>query len=260
MSRYRIYIDEVGIADMKSSANTNHRYLSLTGVIFENEYMRDVIHPEIERIKREILRAHPDEPLILHRKEILNKKYPFKILKDPKVEELFNNTILNCFREWEYTVISVLIDKKEHQTKYSVWRHDPYHYCMEILMERYYRFLEDIGAVGDVMVEARGGKEDRRLKKSYTRIHENGTNYIAADMFQIVFTSKQLKVKPKKANVSGLQIADLLAYPSRKYIFKYYDRIVDETQTFSDLIIEILKEKYYKRGNKVVGYGIKMLP
>lgn len=36
---------------------------------------------------------------------------------------------------------------------------------MEILIERF--FLESVNAVGDVMVESRGGKEDARLKKTY---------------------------------------------------------------------------------------------
>ena len=38
--KYRIYIDEVGNPDLKSSDNPNHRFLSLTGVILELGYVQ----------------------------------------------------------------------------------------------------------------------------------------------------------------------------------------------------------------------------
>jgi len=250
----------VGNSDLKSSENPNHRFLSLTGVIFELEYIRDVVRLDIEQMKRQYFNSHPDDPIILHRKEIVNKKYPFKALLDPDVEKAFNKDILSFFEKWDYTIISVLIDKNEHQQRYSTWRFDPYHYCMEILLERFYRFLIDRNIKGDVMFESRGGKEDNRLKKSYNRIYEEGTSYINASDLQTSFTSSQLKVKPKQLNVSGLQIADLLAYPARQFMFKHYSLIDDERVTFNDKIIEILKTKFYKRGNKTEGYGIKLLP
>lgn len=260
MPKYRIYIDEVGNADLKSSKDPNHRYLNLTGVIFDLEYVKSHLFQEVEALKAKYFDYHPDDPIILHRKEIINKKHPFKNLLAPEIEDAFNQDILKHFKEWEYTVISVLIDKWEHSQRYTTWRYDPYHYCLEILMERFYRFLIDRGSVGDVMVESRGGKEDKRLKKSFHRIYEEGTNYIDAGDLQRVLTSSQLKVKPKTANITGLQVADLLAYPARRHIFKYYQIIVDERVTFNEQIIEILKDKFYKRGNKVEGYGFKLLP
>ena len=51
MKKYRIYIDEVGNNDLKSSDNPNHRYLSLTGVIFELEYAKNILRPTIENLK-----------------------------------------------------------------------------------------------------------------------------------------------------------------------------------------------------------------
>ena len=70
--KYRIYIDEVGNPDLESSDNPNHRFLSLTGVIIELDYVRSVIHPEMEALKAKYFDYHPDEPIVFHRKEILN--------------------------------------------------------------------------------------------------------------------------------------------------------------------------------------------
>ena len=164
MTKYRIYIDEVGNNDLKSSDNPNHRYLSLTGLIFNLNYVKDVVTPSLEKLKQKFFTYHPDEPVILHRKELVNKKYPFNSLKDKKIEEDFNSEFLNMLLNLEYVVISVLIDKMEHKVKYQTWKYDPYHYCMEIILERFFFFLDAVDSTGDVMVESRGGKEDMRLK------------------------------------------------------------------------------------------------
>ena len=82
--KYRMYVDEVGNSDLESSENPNHRFLSLTGVILELRYVEDVVHPELESLKREYFRSHPDDPVDFHRKEMLNARPPFEALRDPE--------------------------------------------------------------------------------------------------------------------------------------------------------------------------------
>ena len=190
----------------------------------------------------------------------MNKKYPFQNLKQAEVEKGFNRDLLEIFEKLEYTIISVLIDKLEHQNKYQTWKYDPYHYCMEIIIERFYFFLQNNNAVGDVMFESRGGKEDMRLKKSFSKIWDSGTHFIDSDGLQKILTSKQLKIQPKKLNISGLQVADLLAHPARRMMFRI--KKIDEGKkfVFGEQIIEIIKNKYYRAENSFYGYGIKFLP
>lgn len=164
MSKYRIYVDEVGNSDINSASNPNHRFLSLTGIICSLDYIAKVIHPQIETLKVKYFGMHPDEPVILHRKELVNKKPPFSALRDPKVESFFNQELLDYLKKWEYTIVTVVIDKSLHNDTYKTWKFDPYHYCLTVLLERYVFFLESIGEKGDVMAESRGGKEDMRLK------------------------------------------------------------------------------------------------
>lgn len=259
-AKYRIYIDEVGNPDLKSSKQPDHRYLSLTGVIFDLNYVKNTLFPHIEALKTKYFNSHPDSPIILHRKELVNKSHPFKALKNPEVSAAFNSELLDRFKEWDFTVITVVIDKYEHDQRYSVWKYDPYHYCMEIIVERFYNFLTDRRGIGDVMVESRGKKEDQRLKKSFTRIYENGTSFIRDDYLKKVLTSKELKLKPKSANVAGLQIADLVAFPSRRYILLKYGHLTDNRRTFNDEIMEILREKYFRKGTRLDGWGMKWLP
>jgi hypothetical protein len=111
--------------------------------------------------------------------------------------------------------------------------------------------LEQHNAVGDIMAESRGGKEDMRLKKSFEKLWQDGTEYIDPDRFQHVFTSKQLKVKPKSNNISGLQLADLVAHPSRNEILEENGLLDRPVAPFATRIIEVLQEEYYMRGRKV---------
>ena len=112
--KFRLYIDEVGNSDLGSSKDPNHRYLSLTGVILDLEYVRTVFQPELEGLKQKYFHSHPDEPLTFHRKELVNKKPPFDSLQDPEVETAFNQEFLLLLASWEYSVITVVIDKLQH--------------------------------------------------------------------------------------------------------------------------------------------------
>jgi hypothetical protein len=155
--KYRMYIDEVGNSDLKSSENPLHRFLSLTGVIIELGYISEVLFPDIENLKVKYFKSHPDDPIILHRKELVNAKYPFKVLKDEKLKRQFDKELLELLTKWEYSVATVCLDKKAHKDTYTVWRYDPYHYCLALLLERYTFFLEQKQMQGDVMAESRKG-------------------------------------------------------------------------------------------------------
>ncbi len=259
--KYRLYIDEVGNSDMGASEDPNHRYLSLTGVILELGYVEKTVHPGLEAMKKEFFGSHPDEPVIFHRKELVNRRPPFEALRDPSVRQRFDEELLRFLRETEYTVLTVVIDKLEHRERYQVWRYDPYHYCLHVLMERYVIWLRRRGARGDAMAESRGGREDRCLKKSFRRICRNGTDYMDSARFRETLTSLELKVKPKANNITGLQIADLLAHPSFKVVLARQAG-QDPPENFGGQIGRILLNLKYDRSpsRKLDGWGIKWLP
>ena len=255
--KYRIYIDEVGNPDLASSENPNHRFLSLTGVILELGYVEKAVFPQMETLKKTFFGSHPDDPIIFHRKEMVNAVPPFEILKDDTIKKRFDAELLSLMQIWEYKVITVCLDKKTHKETYTTWRYDPYHYCLAVLLERFFFFLDRLNARGDVIAESRGGKEDRRLKDSFVRLWEKGTDFVSPEQFQKVFTRKQLKVKPKANNISGLQLADLLAHPSRNEILKDRGFLSREFGRFSAKVIEVLQKKYDQVDGKI--YGKKFL-
>jgi hypothetical protein len=257
MTKYRIYIDEVGNPDLDSSDNPNHRFLSLTGVILELDHIEICVHPQMEALKAKFFRSHPDDPIIFHRKEMLNARPPFEVLKDEERRQEFDNELLGLLAAWKYTVITVCLDKKKHKEAYTTWRYDPYHYCLAVLLERFAFFLGRESEHGDVMAESRGGKEDLRLKRSFEGLWEKGTQYVKPDQFQERFTSKQLKVKTKTNNIAGLQLCDLLAHPSRQEILWENQLIERPPATFAQQVIRVLQQKYDQRGGRI--WGKKLL-
>ena len=112
-----------------------------------------------------------------------------------------------------------------------------------------------------MLAESRGGKEDTRLKESFLNLWEEGTNYVKAGLFQERLSSKQLKVKPKANNVPGLQLADLIAHPSFKEVYREHEGDI-MGDGFGRQIVQILiKDKYLRKArwsNRRVGF--KMAP
>jgi len=252
-----MYVDEVGNADLRSSDDPNHRFLSLTGVVMELGHVESVVHPQMESLKSTYFGSHPDDPVILHRKELVNRRVPFASLRDPAICAAFDGELLGLMRSWDYTVISVCLDKQAHRQKYTVWQYDPYHFCLAVLLERYVYFLRRRGMRGDVIAESRGGREDRRLKDAFSRLCEKGSDYADAGQIGGALTSRQLKVKQKANNLAGLQLADLVAHPSRNEILDENGHTVT-IAPFAAKVIAVLQAKYdQERGGRV--FGKKML-
>lgn len=96
-----------------------------------------------------------------------------------------------------------------------------------------------------------------RLKDEFQSLWENSVDYyIDSKQLQRSIISREIKVKPKSANIAGLQLADLIAHPSRSEIL-YEQGFLEKLGDFAEQISEILAGKYYRRGKRV--YGKKFL-
>jgi hypothetical protein len=263
---YRLFIDEVGNHDLKSSADTNHRYLGLCCVIMRLGYAEGDFTAALNALKVATLGT---DGLVLHRRDLLSASPPFEALHDRDRRARFDSGLLELIAGANYHVITVVIDKQEHLNKYKTWHHHAYHYCLQVAIERYVLQLNSWNAVGDVLVESRGEKENRQLQRAYTFLFNNGardyTNdkktTIPRERIQSRLTSKELKIQPKTANIAGLQLADIIANPSvRSMICEKTKTKMDEN--FGSRIVAILEKAKYRRSwfGKVGGYGKKWLP
>lgn len=191
----------------------------------------------------------------------MRKEGPFSVLQNQDVLQSFNDQLINLITHLPYRVITVTIDKQEHLKRYGTWHFDPYHYCLRCIVERYVLYLNQHGFVGDVVVESRYKDVDKKLKASYQRIFESGTEHLPAKLIQRCLTTKEIKLSPKSENVAGVQMADLLAYPCSRAM-RHSKLGVEPPDDFGTKIVRILDEKKYRRSKQGVidGYGKKWLP
>ena len=99
--------------------------------------------------------------------------------------------------------------------------------------------------------------EDQQLKRAYRRRYEEGTRYRSPKFFHQALTSSEIKLKLKSANIAGLQLCDLLAYPSKQEILIEEGRIDNPEDTFSQQICQWIEAKYNRQvyQGRVKGYG-----
>lgn len=256
--RYRLYLDEAGDhVYSKDENNVVSRYLGITGVIFENDYYKNTVHPDFITFKDRHFPHNPDEPVVFHRKELVNKKGPFWRLNDPVREQGFNDDLLKTLGGYDFRLLTVVIDKNTHVKRYGELALHPYHYCVVALLERYCGFLNYFNAKGDVMAEGRGGREDMQLKEAYQNVWQSGTSFRKPEFFQAALTTKEIKIQPKTANVTGLQIADLLAYPCRMELLHGKGRAATPGGDFGQEVCKVVEAKYNRhlQNGRVDGYG-----
>lgn len=255
---YRLYIDESGTHNYSVSDAANKRYLALTGVAIEHTEVTGNLEPRLKDLKRLVI-DDPDERITLHRDDIANKSGPYAALTDPQLEAAWNRQLFELIDNVRFMICTVVIDKKAHLRQYIHPMH-PYHYCLNLLLERYVTYLETINGTGDVMAEVRGKREDAQLKSEYHNIYNVGTSFVPSHRFGQRLTSAHLKLKPKDA-ICGLELADLFVAASKLDVLVSHRQIPSVTSAFNRSLIAKLQPKYHRRPQTgwMNGYGKKFI-
>ena len=256
---YRIYIDEVGNDKVQTrKSDVNSRFLTLTGVVMESGYVKNIAAPELEGLKRKHFPSHhPDDPVILHASELKSKCNAFECLKDPLARIAFDEDLFAYLRSLDATIISVTADKPSFAMHQEHYGKSPYTTCLLNLLERYYSFLKDRQACGDVMIESGDKSRDQKVKAMYQQIYAGTEGWTGK--FSERLTSKEIKIKPKTSNIAGLQISDLVGIAIRRQVLRSYNIELDIT-TFSHNLYEVVEPMIRRsKGGKTTGYGIKYL-
>lgn len=255
----RLYIDESGDHATKgiTLAQRDKRYLCLFGLSLRLDYARATFNPLVEELKARHFGCDPDDPVILHREQIVARVGPFSVLKNPARDNAFKEDYLRLLQDSKFRAFAVVIDKISTSTQYyGLSESHPYHTCVLAMLERYCGMLRFARQRGDVLAESRGGREDQQLKAAYREIRQGGSSFRPPSFFQGVLSSGEIKLKPKVANIVGLQIADLLAYPAKRRILEEQGKGAP-TSGFTKEVADVLETKYNRRflNQQVPGYG-----
>lgn len=216
--RYRLYIDESGDHTFSQVEDPIHRHLTLMGIWFEHYEAYPVFEASMLTFKDSIFGSRHDNPVILHRSDIIERRGPFHALADPRTSRRFDEGLLALTENSDYLVCAVVLDKLTHMPKKYRLLYHPYTYCLAALLERFAGWLELKGYEGDLFAESRGKKEDKELQAAFDQLYTNGTRFFSGERFRAVLTSRRIKFRKKYENTAGLQLCDLLAAPVKREI------------------------------------------
>lgn len=255
----RLFLDESGDHTVRSMVATqwDRRYLCLFGCSFDIEHYRKEWQPTFEAFKVRHFGGDPEDPVILHREDVKAKRGPFGVLQSKARCDAFDKELLFIADQAPFRGFAVVIDKMSiaHKDFGPISAH-PYHVGMLTLLERFCGWLRFGKFTGDVLAEARGGREDEQLKAAYVAIHSGGTRFYPSNFFKQTLTSKEIKIKPKSQNIAALQLADMLAYPAKRRILSDWG-LGPPLTGFGKELAEAIEPKYNRRfaNDQVAGYG-----
>ena len=210
MPSHRVYIDESGDHTYRATENLSTRYLALTGVVVDRAHYVASIVPALNALKRKHFADDPDNPVILHRVDIVRRREWFKVLLDPARATTWDDDLVGFLRDLQAQVFTVVIDKSVHKRRSPLGTFEPYDYALEALLWAVRSYLNSEGAQADVFAEARGKREDAQLARAYRATRRHGTSHGSAAAYRAAFPDDEITIRRKDHNVLGLQIADLL--------------------------------------------------
>src|ERR1700730_10237159 len=155
MPRYRMFIDDTGNVDAKTSNDPLLRYGSITGVIFDRDYLSQTFDTSFRQVcKRHFGCDGTGVPHLLHRRVLAvpPKEGPFSVLRDESKRESWDSEAIRMFRLAKFTAITVSIDKIAFYYENPEWNGDFYEILVTNAIERFFYFLRSQGT-GDVVIE-----------------------------------------------------------------------------------------------------------
>lgn len=242
--RLVLFLDESGDHSL-SKIDPQYPMFVLAGCVFEMGYYEDVVVPEINSFKNDLL---GNDKIILHTEDIAHNKNGFERVMEEEFRNNFYQKINAVLSKLEYKILACAIKKDEHFKKYGLAAIDPYMLSMDCIVERFVFELEEINQSGIIIAESRNSILDNELELAFLNLKVRGTSYVSAS--RVKKAVSQLSIKDKKENIAGLQIADLIASPIGRSILAKRNKI-DYT---------MIEGKYRNKDGKYMGYGLVVLP
>ncbi|MFA6601363.1 MAG: DUF3800 domain-containing protein [Candidatus Paceibacterota bacterium] len=210
LSNMYAFIDESGDHNMDTKTWDNKYTIFVLALVLIEKNSYEVIDGGLKKIKKDIFGS---ENFILHTKELNN---PNVKTSDPR-----NKVICNAEKRAEfYGKLNKFIEDAPLKTSYMVIKKrefadqytnpsDPYEISFENLLNRilFYSKSDSI----EVYPECRKSDLDKSFLAEYAKYSIRGIQFHSPE--EIKRRIKKVELKDRKENISGLQIADLLANP-----------------------------------------------
>lgn len=240
-----LFLDESGDHNL-AVIDPQYPLFVLGGIIVEKEYAEGEMTEAIQAFKRKLFGR---DDLILHTADITRNRNGFERMKETAFRELFFAELNELVRSLQFTVVACVVRKDEHLTRYGVAALDPYLMSLDLLVERFCMDVGDVAGGGIIVAEKRGPTLDHELDLAWLNLKIQGTRYMRANAIEKRILA--LNLREKRANLAGLQLADLVVTPIGRYIL---GKSIKED-------FEIIRAKLRRsRRGEYMGYGLVVLP
>jgi Protein of unknown function (DUF3800) len=231
-SDYVVYVDESGDHSL-ASIDADYPVFVLALCVFHKRHYSEKIIPAVEKLK---FNYFGHDSVVLHENEIRKQKGAFAFLSHLPLRKEFMGRVTSIMEASNFVLIACVVDKTR-LSKAAGAASNPYHIALGICLESLRNFLAEKGQdqlQTHVVVECRGKKEDSELELEFRRICDGDNPGNKHLPFDIVFADK-------KTNLTGLQLADLVARP----VGLNYIRPTQANQAF-----DLLKQKFFCAGGR----------
>lgn len=244
-SKYFLFIDESGDHGLVT-VDQNFPIFLLCGVVI-HQYEYEKIKTSFNSIKASFW---ANKEVVFHSRDIRKCEKEFQILFNLDLKQEFYHQINHSIINHDYTVIASAIDKEKYIRQYGKLSNDVYELALSFIIERAVFYLDDQSEPNkelEIVIEKRGPKEDKKLGEHFQRLIARGTGYVNAE--RLKYLHLKITFRDKKENINGLQLADLLAYPTARYILE---------PKRANPAFENFENKFYTKNGKK--YGLKTFP
>jgi hypothetical protein len=242
-----VYVDESGDHGMQTLDDEYPVFVLAFCIFYKKNYSEKIV-PALRNFK---FKHFGHDLTVLHEHEIRKEKGDFKFSSRMHKNQ-FLNELTDIITKSNFIIISCVIEKVKLRAQ-SGLINNPYHLALGFCLETLYELMQEKNQeklLTHVVVECRGKKEDNELELEFRRICDGANQKRIMLPFDILFADK-------KANLEGLQLADLVARPVGLSVL----RPQQENRAFNEL-----KTKFFcsgGRGSVGKGYenwGLKVFP
>ncbi len=214
-SDYIIFADESGDHGL-ATMNRDYPIFVLSCCVFEKSAYVERVCPALQKFK---LRWWLHDAVILHSSQIKRHEPPFSFLASVATREKFMEDLAAVLRAIPFTLFATAIDKVQLKEQHAC-SINPYDLALARCVEQMFEFLRTRGQADQqtsILIEKRGKSEDKQLRAAFNRICEDPSLPGASAALSI-------ELVDKKANLPGLQIADLVSTPIGRHLLKPHVR------------------------------------
>lgn len=206
-----MFLDESGIHKLPD-LDPDYPVFVLGGVIVEDGYLLTV-EDRVRAFKRNVFGR---EDLILHTTDIQRNRKGYEQLINPVFRARFYVEINKLMSELEYVVVACAIKKDALWDRYGERSIDPYMLSLHVLVERLCYDVGNQPRSASIVAECRNDVLDAQLLLAWEDLRTRGTGYLSAS--DLISRVRSFEIRPKKDNIAGLQLADLVVTPIGRHV------------------------------------------